>query len=98
MTGYYAMADGAVFTDSVLQDIAAREGKTVAQIVLRWMVQQNGVIALSKTVSEARAIENFGVFDFALSDADMAAIHGLARTDGRIVSPSGLAPVWDKVA
>uniref|UniRef100_UPI001953E04A aldo/keto reductase n=3 Tax=Pseudomonadota TaxID=1224 RepID=UPI001953E04A len=73
-------------------------GKTVAQIVLRWMVQQSGVIALSKTVSEARAIENFEVFDFALSDADMAAIHGLARTDGRIVSPSGLAPVWDKVA
>lgn len=98
VTGYYAMADGAVFADSMLMDIAAREGKTVAQIVLRWMVQQSGMIALSKTVSEARAIENFAVFDFALNDADMTAIHGLARTDGRIVSPSGLAPVWDKIA
>ncbi|MBA8882154.1 aldo/keto reductase [Phyllobacterium myrsinacearum] len=98
ITGYYGMADGAVFADPVLKDIAARNGKTVAQIVLRWMVQQDGVIALSKTVGEARAAENLAVFDFVLSDHDMSAIYALARPDGRIVSPNGLAPVWDRVA
>ncbi len=95
VTGYYGMADGAVFEDAVLSDIAVRNGKTVAQIVLRWLVQQEGVIALSKTVSEARAAENLAIFDFVLSSDDMKAIHALARTDGRIVSPNGLAPVWD---
>jgi diketogulonate reductase-like aldo/keto reductase len=97
VTAYYAMADGKVFDDAVLTAIAARHGKSVAQVVLRWIVQQ-GVIALSKTVSENRAKENAAVFDFELSSEEMAAIHALARPDGRIVSPEGLAPVWDRVA
>jgi diketogulonate reductase-like aldo/keto reductase len=97
VTAYYAMADGKVFDDAVLTAIAARHGKSVAQVVLRWIVQQ-GVIALSKTVSENRAKENAAVFDFELSPEEMAAIHALARPDGRIVSPEGLAPVWDRVA
>ncbi len=95
VTAYYAMADGKVFADPVLKGIAARHGRSVAQVVLRWLVQQDGVIALSKTVGEQRAAENLAIFDFELSKDDMAAIHGLARPDGRIVSPDGLAPAWD---
>lgn len=98
VTGYYGMADGKVFTDPVLKEIAAGRGKSVAQVVLRWLVQQQGVIALSKTVSEARVDENLAIFDFELSADEMAAIRALARPDGRIVSPEGLAPVWDKAA
>lgn len=98
ITGYYGMADGKVFADSALKQIAARHGKSVAQVVLRWLVQQEGIIALSKTVSEARAAENLAIFDFELDAGDMAAIRALARPDGRIVSPQGLAPVWDEVA
>ena len=95
LTAYYAMADGKVLEEPVLKEIAAGHGRSVAQVVLRWLVQQAGVVALSKTVSEARAAENFAIGDFALTDAEMAAIHGLARPDGRIVSPPGLAPAWD---
>ena len=98
VTGYYGMADGKVFTDPVLKEIAAGRGKSVAQVVLRWLVQQQRVIALSKTVSEARVDENIAIFDFELSADEMAAIRALARPDGRIVSPEGLAPVWDKAA
>lgn len=98
VTGYYGMADGKVFADPVLKDIAASRGKSVAQVVLRWLVQQEGVVALSKTVSEARVDENLAIFDFALSADEMAAIHALAKPDGRIVSPDGLAPVWDEAA
>ena len=98
VTGYYGMADGKVFADPVLKDIAASRGKSVAQVVLRWLVQQQGVVALSKTVSEARADENRAIFDFTLSADDMAAIRALAKPDGRIVSPDGLAPVWDEAA
>lgn len=98
VTGYYGMADGKVFADPVLNEIAAGRGKSVAQVVLRWLVQQQGVVALSKTVSEARVDENLAIFDFALSADEMAAIHALAKQDGRIVSPDGLAPEWDEAA
>jgi 2,5-diketo-D-gluconate reductase B len=98
VTGYFGMADGKVFADPLLKEIGAKHGKTVAQVVLRWLVQQEGVIGLSKTVGEARVAENFAIFDFELSADDMSAIHGLARANGRIVSPEGLAPVWDKAA
>ncbi|SEG52598.1 aldo/keto reductase [Bosea lathyri] len=98
ITGYYGMADGKVFTDPALGEIAGRHGRSIAQIVLRWLVQQDGVVALSKTVSEARAAENLAIFDFELSPGEMSAIHTLAQPDGRIVSPDGLAPAWDKAA
>jgi diketogulonate reductase-like aldo/keto reductase len=97
VTAYYAMADGKVLEDAVLKAIAAKHGKSIAQIVLRWIIQQD-LIALSKTVSEQRAQENAAIFDFELSSEDMVAIHGLAKPDGRIVSPEGLAPAWDKAA
>lgn len=94
VTAYYAMADGKVFADPVLEAIAATHARSVAQVVLRWVVQL-GHVVLSKTVSEQRAAENFAIFDFALAEAEMAAISALARPDGRIVSPAGLAPAWD---
>jgi diketogulonate reductase-like aldo/keto reductase len=97
LTAYYAMADGKVISDPVLQEIASAHGRSVAQIVLRWIVQQ-GFVTLSKTVSENRAGENAAIFDFDLSDEEMAMIHKLAKADGRIVSPDGLAPEWDHAA
>lgn len=94
ITAYYGMADGAVPRDLVLQKIGAQYGKSAAQVALRWLVQQ-GFVALSKTAKPERVAENIAIFDFALSDADMAAIAQLARPDGRLVSPAGLAPAWD---
>ena len=95
ITGYYGMADGKVFAEPALKQIAAHHNKSVAQIVLRWLVQQDGLIALSKTVSETRAAENLAIFDFTLNESDMAAITNLADRNGRLVSPKGLAPDWD---
>jgi 2,5-diketo-D-gluconate reductase B len=89
------MADGKVLADPVLRDIAARHGRSVAQVVLRWLVQQDGVVALSKTVREDRATENLAMADLILDEAEITAIHALARPDGRVVSPAGLAPIWD---
>nr|WP_176023815.1 aldo/keto reductase [Brucella pseudintermedia] len=95
ITAYYGMADGAVPRDAVLQAIGAKYGKTAAQVGLRWLIEQ-GFVALSKTAKPERVAENFNVFDFELTAEDMAAIAKLARPNGRIVSPEGLAPVWDK--
>ncbi|MEP7453119.1 aldo/keto reductase [Phyllobacterium sp. SB3] len=95
ITAYYAMADGKVISDPVIKAIAASHGKSEAQIVLRWLIQQEGVITLSKTVSEERARNNFEIFDFELTNEEMQALHALARPDGRIVNPGNLAPKWD---
>lgn len=97
ITAYYAMADGRVLSDPVMKAIAGQHGKSIAQIVLRWIVQQ-GLVVLSKTVSETRAQENAAIFDFELTAEEMAAIHALAEPKGRIVNPDGLAPVWDAAA
>jgi diketogulonate reductase-like aldo/keto reductase len=96
VTAYYAMADGKVPNEPLLKDIGSRHGKTAAQAVLRWLTQQKDVITLSKTATESRLKENFDIFDFDLSSDEMAAIHKLARPNGRIVSPGGLAPDWDR--
>jgi 2,5-diketo-D-gluconate reductase B len=95
VTAYCGMAVGRVFGDPVLEEIASAHGKTVAQIVLRWLLQQEGVIALSRTTNPGRIAGNAAVFNFALTAAEMAAIHGRAEANSRIVSPSGLSPAWD---
>ncbi|WP_137132023.1 aldo/keto reductase [Rhizobium sp. FY34] len=96
LTAYYLMADGKVPKEEVLKDIGAKHGKTAAQVALRWAVQQEGVIALSKTATESRLKENFDLFDFALSDEEMQAVQALAKADGRIVNPAHLRPPhWD---
>lgn len=97
VTAYYGMADGAVPNDVVLQAIGRKYGKSAAQVGLRWLIQQ-GFIALSKTAKPERVAENFAIFDFDLGDDDMSAIAAVARPDGRLVSPPGLAPVWDEAA
>ena len=95
VTAYCAMAVGRVFRDPQLQAIARRLDRTVAQVVLRWLIQQDGVVALSRSTDPQRAAANLAAFDFALGPDDMAAITALARDDSRIVSPAGLAPPWD---
>lgn len=95
LSAYFAMADGKVPQEPLLREIGARYNKTAAQVVLRWLVQQSNVVALSKTASEHRLAENFAVFDFALNDQEMIAIGNLAKADGRIVNPPDLAPDWD---
>jgi diketogulonate reductase-like aldo/keto reductase len=92
---YAPIGKGAVLDEPVVRDIAARQGRTPAQVVLRWHVQQDGVAAIPKSANPRRIAENLDVFGFALSDDEMAAISGLARPDGRMVAP-GWSPAWDR--
>jgi 2,5-diketo-D-gluconate reductase B len=77
------MGDGKVVGTEVIRDIGARHGKNEAQVVLRRLIQQDGVVALTKTVSEDRASGNLEVFDFELTPDEMAAIHAPVRTAPR---------------
>jgi 2,5-diketo-D-gluconate reductase A len=65
-----------IFQNELLKSIAAKHKKSVAQVILRWLVQR-GIITLSKTTRRDRMIENIRVFDFELSMDDMATIYTL---------------------
>lgn len=62
-----------LFTNETLVAIGRKHGKSVGQVVLRWLVQRN-IVALAKTVRKERMAENLDVFDFQLDDADLAGI------------------------
>jgi 2,5-diketo-D-gluconate reductase B len=68
----------------------------VAKVVLRWLVQQPGVVALSRTIRPERTSSSLDAFGFELSPDDMAAIHELAAPYSRIVDPTGLASSWTR--
>lgn len=78
ITAWSPLAQGKIADDAVIGAIASAHGKTAGQVTLRWLIQQ-GVIAIPRTTKESRARENFDIFDFTLSDVEMASIHGLAR-------------------
>ncbi len=79
---------------SVLKSLGERYGKSPAQIALRWLVQQDHVAAIPKAASARHRTANFEVFDFALTEAEMRLIHGLAQGD-RHVDPH-FAPNWNR--
>ncbi len=93
LIAYSPIARGAAFRDPVLQRIGEAHGKNPGQVTLRWLLQQ-GVAAIPRSTQEANVAANLAIFDFALSDAEMAEISGLARPDGRRLSPAH-APDWD---
>ena len=79
------LGQGQVLVDSVIGEIAKRHGKSPAQVIIRWHLDL-GLVVIPKSVTPSRIVENFDVFDFALSDEDKAAIAGLDAADGRIGS------------
>ena len=92
---YCPLARGRMFTDSVLLDIAKAHGRSVAQVALRWLLQQQ-VASIPFSSSPQRIADNLAVFDFVLSEDDMRRIAALKRPDGRIANPLGRVPGgWD---
>ena len=69
----FAEGKNNIFQNETLLSIAAKHNKSVAQVILRWVVQR-GIIALAKSTRKERMLENISVLDFELSAEDMAAI------------------------
>jgi diketogulonate reductase-like aldo/keto reductase len=78
--GPFAEGKKNIFTNDMLAKIGSKYGKSVAQVILRWLIQR-GIVAIPKTVHKARMIENFSVFDFELSKEDMQAILDLDTSE-----------------
>ena len=81
----FAEGQNDIWNNPVLKAIAEKHGRTVGQVVLRWLNQRN-VVVIPKTVRKERMIENFSIFDFTLTEQEMQAIAGL---------DTGKSPIYD---
>ena len=95
VTAYSPIAKGAAGHDKTLAKIGRTHKKSAAQICLRYLVQQE-IVVIPRTSRVERLLENFSIFDFELSPAEMAEIGRLAHSDGRLIdyAYSG-TPKWD---
>ena len=81
----FAEGQNDIWNNPVLKAIAEKHGRTVGQVVLRWLNQRN-VVVIPKTVHKGRMIENFNILDFTLTEKEMDAIAGLE---------TGKSPIYD---
>ena len=93
VTAYCPLARGKVPGNETLERIGKAHGRSSSQVALRYLVQQ-GIMPIPRTANPDHLAANLAVFDFKLSDAEMAEIAKLARPDGRVVNPAH-APKWD---
>lgn len=93
VTAYSPIAKGDVVNDPVIRQIAEAHGRTPVQVSLRYLIQK-GLTVIPRTAKVERVAENFAIFDFILTDEEMARLHGLARPNSRKANPSW-APAWD---
>jgi len=77
LTAYSPLARGDVLDDPVLSEIGASYDRSAPQVALRWLVQQAGVVAIPKTTSRDHLAANLAVFDFELTDEEMARVDTL---------------------
>ena len=68
--------NGKLFENEVLKQIADNHNKSIAQVVLRWMIQR-GIVPIVKSANPVRMKENLDIFDFELNEKEMKQIKGL---------------------
>ncbi|WP_340024941.1 aldo/keto reductase [Paenibacillus sp. FSL K6-1096] len=83
--GPFAEGRNNLFSNEVLTGIAAKHNKSVAQVVLRWLIQRD-IVAIPKSVRKERIVENFDIFNFELSAEDMAQIAALDTGESLFLS------------
>lgn len=86
----FAEGKEGLFSNPVLVEIAGRHGKTVGQVVLRWLNQRN-IVVIPKTVCKERMAENIDIFSFSLSDDEMSAITALDKGKSVVFDSDDLA-------
>ena len=93
LTAYSPLANGKLLKEPLLAEIAEERGATPAQVALRWLLDQQGVVTVPKAASHDNRVANLGALEIELSDEDRERIDGLPK-DRRVISPS-FAPAWD---
>lgn len=93
-TSYCPLGKGELLSDPVVAEVAGEAGRTPAQVILRWHLQQENVAAIPKSGTPEHIRANAAALDFALTGEQMARLSALARPDGRMVD-FDWAPDWD---
>lgn len=84
--GWGAIGQARILDNPTLKEVAGKYGKTVAQLCIRWAIQ-NGTVPIVKSSTESRIRENFEVVDFTIANEDMAIIDGLPPQGGTGLDP-----------
>ncbi|MGZ3312094.1 MAG: aldo/keto reductase, partial [Xanthobacteraceae bacterium] len=93
VTAYCPLARGKIAGNETLERIGRAHGKSASQVALRYLVQQ-GIIPIPRTANPAHLAANLAIFDFSLTDDEMAEVDGLRQPGTRVVNPPH-APKWD---
>lgn len=83
--GPFAEGKNDFFNNETLKKIGENYSKSVAQVALRYLIQRN-IVVIPKTVTKERMIQNFDVFNFSLTDEEMATILGLNQKESLFFS------------
>ena len=95
ITAYCPIALGKVARDPRLIAIGKKHGKSAVQVTLRWLIQQDDVIAIPRTSKPERLKENLAVFDFRLTAEEMDQISRMTTPDSRLINEPQWVPRWD---
>lgn len=95
VTCYAPLARGRLLDDPVLGEIAASHGVSVAQVALRWLIQQPGTAVVPRALEYSEIDEDIDLFDFQLSSEEMDRIGALGDRNLRVVDPEVRRPKWD---
>ncbi len=93
LTAYSPLARNQVFKNKAIQQMAQKYSKTAGQITLRWLIEQDNVVAIPKSGKEKHIRSNFDIFDFQLKEPDRLILGSLSQ-NRRLVDPEW-APDWD---
>ena len=95
LTAYSPLARGQVFKNKTIQKIAQTYSKTAGQVTLRWLIEQEDVVAIPKAGKDEHIRSNFDIFDFQLKEPDRLILGSLNSHNKRLVNPADWAPDWD---
>ena len=96
VTCHVPLARGALLSDPVISKIAKLHDRTPAQIALKWLVQQSGVVVVPRALEARHIEENIDIFDFELNEKEMGQISELQSNNLRVVNPPERSPEWDE--
>lgn len=92
----FAEGKNDIFNNPTLKQVAEKHGKSVAQVIIRWLVQRN-IVVLAKSVKVERMAENLNVFDFSLDEADKQSIATLDKSESQFINHYSVGSVkWMK--
>lgn len=97
LTAYSPLAQGKVFRNETLRRIAEAKDKSPGQVAIRWLIQQEDVVAIPRSADREHIRQNNDVFTFELTPSEINEIGRLAAPDGRMINPEW-APEWDEAA